>query len=235
MHPILFYGVPSGCSFGSIVALEWRGAPYQLCRVEMPGEVTGAAYRTINPLAETPTLRTAGGALLRESTAILAHLAHAADPRDPDTDRTNQWLGYLATTLFSAFSPLWYTLEHPTGDDAPALTRFGAAKVDKAFAGLELALGDGPYLLGARRTVADAYFAGIARWTDYHRVVDRRAYPRVEALVARLEADPGVQFAHAIEAGTPATSAGGFRGHVALADLAAQLTSASDARASRGA
>ncbi|GMU06544.1 hypothetical protein [Corallococcus caeni] len=26
--PILFYGVPSGCSFGSIVALEWLGRPY---------------------------------------------------------------------------------------------------------------------------------------------------------------------------------------------------------------
>ena len=33
--PILYYGVPSGCSFGSIVALEWLGQPYALSRIEM--------------------------------------------------------------------------------------------------------------------------------------------------------------------------------------------------------
>ena len=36
MEPVLFYGVPSGCSFGSIVALEWLGIPYKLCRIDMP-------------------------------------------------------------------------------------------------------------------------------------------------------------------------------------------------------
>ncbi|MCR7705994.1 glutathione S-transferase, partial [Pseudomonas aeruginosa] len=35
MEPVLFYGVPHGCSFGSIVALEWLGRPYRLCRIEM--------------------------------------------------------------------------------------------------------------------------------------------------------------------------------------------------------
>ena len=39
MTPILFYGVPSGCSFGSIVALEWLRQPYHLCRIDMPGQV----------------------------------------------------------------------------------------------------------------------------------------------------------------------------------------------------
>ncbi|MFC6980781.1 hypothetical protein [Microbulbifer taiwanensis] len=49
MTPVLFYGVPSGCSFGSIVALEWLGKPYQLCRVEMPEAATSDSYRRINP------------------------------------------------------------------------------------------------------------------------------------------------------------------------------------------
>jgi glutathione S-transferase len=35
MQRVLFYGVPQGSSFGSIVALEWLGQPYQLCRIEM--------------------------------------------------------------------------------------------------------------------------------------------------------------------------------------------------------
>ena len=36
MEPVLLYGVPQGCSFGSIVALEWLNQPYRLCRINMP-------------------------------------------------------------------------------------------------------------------------------------------------------------------------------------------------------
>ena len=35
MEPVLFYGVPGGCSLASIIALEWLGQPYKLCRIEM--------------------------------------------------------------------------------------------------------------------------------------------------------------------------------------------------------
>ena len=35
MQTVLFYGVPQGCSFGAIVALEWLQQPYYLSRVEM--------------------------------------------------------------------------------------------------------------------------------------------------------------------------------------------------------
>ncbi|MEQ9607333.1 MAG: glutathione S-transferase N-terminal domain-containing protein, partial [Kiloniellaceae bacterium] len=74
MHPILFYGVPEGCSLGSIVALEWSGQPYRLCRVQMPEVVSGAAYRRLNPVGETPTLMTARGDVISESLAILNHI-----------------------------------------------------------------------------------------------------------------------------------------------------------------
>lgn len=62
MKPILlFYGVPEGCSFGAIVALEWSGLPYQLCRIQMPEVVSSEAFKRINPVGETPSLRTADG------------------------------------------------------------------------------------------------------------------------------------------------------------------------------
>ncbi|MFP3334919.1 hypothetical protein SB761_29940, partial [Pseudomonas sp. SIMBA_064] len=35
----------------------------------------------------------------------------------------------------------------------------------------------------------DAYFSGIARWADYHAVVERDAFPRIAALRARLADD----------------------------------------------
>jgi len=223
MEPILFYGVPSGCSFGSIVALEWLGEPYRLSRVEMPEVVQGEVYRRLNPVGETPTLLTADGRLISESMAILNHLGAGGIDQGlafaqgtPGFDRLNQALAFLNTTFFNAFSPLWYALEHGIeGAERDALRAYGAAKVAKAHADLEAMLGTQDWLLGDR-TLADAYFIGIARWTKYHDVVDRLDYPGLQRLFERLEADPAVQFAHAIEHGEPARSTGGFRGEIRL-------------------
>ena len=84
-------------------------------------------------------------------------------------------------------------------------------------------LGDQPWLLGEHKTLADAYFIGIARWTRYHDVVDRRDYPNLQRLFDKLEADPAVIFAHAIEKQQPATSAGGFLGEVGLQQMLSKL------------
>jgi len=224
MDQILFYGVPSGCSFGSIVALEWLGEPYRLCRIEMPGMVQSEAYRRLNPVGETPTLMTADGRLVSESMAILNHLGPRGIEKGlsfaqgtPGFDRLNQALAFLNTSFFNAFSPLWYAMEHGVdGPERDTLRAYGAAKVRKAHANLEAMLGAGDWLLGDRRTLADAYFIGIARWTQYHDVVDRRDYPGLQRLFERLEADPAVQFAHAIEHGQPARSTGAFRGEIGL-------------------
>ncbi|WNL46190.1 glutathione S-transferase family protein [Dyella sp. BiH032] len=224
MTPILFYGVPSGCSFGSIVALEWLGQPYRLCRVEMPRDVTTDTFKRINPVAETPALLTADGRTLSESAAILHHLGALGLDRglafpqgSPGFDRFNQVLGFLNTTFFSAFGPLWHVLEHGSeGEEKRVLTDYGRARVARAHALLDEMLGDRPWLAGEQRTVADAYFAGIARWTDYHDVAGRMGYPRLQRLFEKLEADPAVAFAHAIEGQREARSAGGFLGEVAL-------------------
>ena len=103
------------------------------------------------------------------------------------------------------------------------VSAYGAAKVAKAHADLERMLGDKDWLLGDRPTLADAYFAGIARWTKYHDVVDRRDYPGLQHLFEKLEADPAVRFAHAIERGDTAVSSGGFRGEVTLDVVLRQL------------
>lgn len=230
MSPILFYGVPSGCSFGSIVALEWLGRPYRLSRVEMPEGFT-EEYLRINPAAETPALITADGKALSESMAILNHIAALGIDRGlgfaqgtTDFDRLNRMLAWLNTTFFNAFAPLWHVLEHDVeGAARDALVQYGRDKVIKAHAQLEAMLGGQPWLLGEQRTLADAYFIGIARWTKYHDVVDRRDYPNLQRLYGALEADPAVAFAHAIEQQTPATSSGGFQGHASLQEALRSL------------
>ncbi len=234
MTPVLFYGVPEGCSFGSIVALEWSGLPYHLCRIEMPAEVGSPAYRRVNPVAETPSLLTGDGRLVSESVAILHHIG--ARSRDPHLvprqgtaafDRFNQRLAFLNTGFFESFAGLWYALEHGLSEAEQApLKRMSHRKVHKAHADLEALLGDDPWLAGEQRSAVDAYFMGIARWNDFHQVLDRRAFPRLHRLHARLLDEPGVRFAHAIEHGEPAASAGGFQGHVRLQEALAVRTPA---------
>lgn len=231
MSPILFYGVPSGCSFGSIVALEWLGQPYRLSRIEMPEVVTSEAFRRINPIGETPTLLTAGGASISESMAILNHIGARGIDRKlafaqgtPEFDRLNQMLAFLNTTFFNAYVPLWYALEHGSdGVEKQVLTEFGHAKVRKAHADLSALLGDKPWLLGEHRTLADAYFIGIARWNEYHQAVDRRDYPNLQRLYEKLEADPAVIFAHAVEDQRATVSAGGFAGEVSFDQVLVDL------------
>ena len=230
MTPILFYGVPSGCSFGSIVALEWLGLPYRLCRIEMPEVVSGPAYRRLNPVGETPTLLTAGGHAVSESLAILNHLSGQAlgpdgpfAPGRPAFDRQNQMLAFLNTTYFGAFAPLWYAYE--TQGDATStqvLRTYGADQVAKAHAHLDMLIGKGPWLLGAERSLADAYFAGIARWTSYHDVDGLANHPALQALYERLQDDPAVRFAHAIERQEAAQTSGRFQGEVSLDEALAE-------------
>jgi glutathione S-transferase len=230
----LFYGVPEGCSFGSIVALEWSGAKYHLCRIGMPEVVSTEDYKRINPIGETPTLMLPDGGLLSESMAILGHIAAKTtgkglgfEPGSPDDDRLKRMLAFLNTSFFNAFSPLWYALEHEMTDEAKsALRDYGIARVERAHAQLETLMSGKEWLIGDKRSLADAYFMGIARWNDFHKVVDRRQFPALNSLYQRMLEDPAVRFAHAIEHEEPATSAGGFLGHVSLDEVLGRMSKA---------
>lgn len=227
MAPVLFYGVPSGCSFGSIVALEWLGEPYLLSRVEMIKEdFMSGDYRFINPVGETPAFITETGEVLTESLAILNHIgASGIDAKlayaqgTPEFDNLNRMLAFLNTTFFASFGALWHIYEHGGEDAAKAALRdYGRFKVVKAHADLDRMLGDKEWLLGDHKTLADAYFMGIARWADYHDVVDRKDYPNLSRLFEKLENDPAVRFAHAIEDEQPVQSTGGYRGHISATE-----------------
>lgn len=107
MEPVLLYGVPQGCSFGSIVALEWLGQPYRLCRINMPGDMQSDLYARINPVRETPALLLEDGTVLTESAAILQNIATRGIDRGlgfkqgtREYDRLNQVIAFLNTTYF---------------------------------------------------------------------------------------------------------------------------------------
>lgn len=61
MEPILHHGAPQGCSFGTIVALEWLCRPYRLLRQEFSAQA--------GPMLQV------GGKFLHDCRAILRYLA----------------------------------------------------------------------------------------------------------------------------------------------------------------
>ena len=231
MEPVLFYGIPQGCSFGSIVALEWLNQPYRLCRVNMLEDMQSDLYAQVNPARETPVLLLEDGRTLTQSAAILQNIAARGIKQGlgfaqgtRESDHLNQQLAFLTTTFFSSFSQLWHAYKMVEKPPVQTMLReLGKAAVAKAHARVEAMLAKTEWLAGNQRTIADAYFIGVARWANYHRVLDHRDYPNLHRLVQRLEADPAVIFAHAIEDERPATSSGGFRGHVTLEELRPRL------------
>jgi glutathione S-transferase len=62
-------------------------------------------------------------------------------------------------------------------------------------ASVEAAIGDGPFLLGERFTMADVIFGGTVRYMLRFKMIDAR--PRLVDYVARLEARPTLQAADA--------------------------------------
>ena len=228
MEPILLYGFPSGSSMGLVAALEWLGKPYRLCRVDMFGEMREPSYRRINPRIETPALITDEGRILTETMAIALRLAArdsdnriSFDPMSHEADRMHQTMAFINTGFTGAFSPLWTALEMEEDDPAEKalLRRIGTDAVLKRHDRLEEMIDETGFLLADHPTLADGLLIGVARWLDVHGVGPADRWPRLSALRGRLERDPAVIYATALENGERAAGNGSCRGHIPLAEV----------------
>ncbi|MGE7472453.1 glutathione S-transferase family protein [Bosea sp. NPDC003192] len=228
MEPILVYGYPSGTSMGLVAALEWLGQPFRLSRVDMLGEMREPPYKRINQRVETPVLITDQGRPLTETMAIAAYLEArdterkiSFEPLSPEADRMHQLMGFLNTGFTGAFTPLWVALElpEPDPDFEAALRRFGRERVIERHDRLEEMLDGSRWLAGDKHTLADGLLVGVARWLEYHKVADISRWPKLQALRKRVESDPAVAFATALENGETPAGEGAFKGHVPLADV----------------
>lgn len=228
MEPILLYGFPAGSSMGLVAALEWLGQPYRLSRVDMLGEMREPAYARINARHETPALITEDGRALTETVAIAAwieardserHLSFA--PKSAEADRMHQLLAYVNTGFTGAFGPLWFALEmeKPDPQMQAVLRRFGNEAVIERHDKLEAMIGETPFLVGERPSLADGVLIGVARWLDFHKVAEPERWPRLLAVRRRIEADPAVQFALAIEDGQTPTGSGALLGQMPLSEV----------------
>lgn len=228
MEPILLYGFPAGSSMGLVAALEWLGQPYRLSRVDMLGDMRLPSYARINGRHETPVLITEDGRALTETMAITAWM-EARDterrisfaPQSAEADRMHQLLAFVNTGFTGAFSPLWFALEmaEPDPQMQAVLRRYGNKAVIDRHDKLEAMLEDAPFLVGERPSLADGVLIGIARWLDYHKVAEPERWPHLLKVRQRIEAEPAVQFALAIEDGQTPAGTGALLGQIALSEV----------------
>ena len=230
MTPILVYGFPQGSSLGLVIALEWLGQPYRLCRVDMLSEMKNAHYARLNDRQETPVLITGEGQVVTETMAIAAWMQardtqhHLSYPQGSANHlRMVQIAAFINTSFTAAFVPLWIAMEGSLGPAANDLLRtIGIAGVKKRYDQLEAMVGDTPYLVGERPSIADAIFIGVARWLDVHQVAARSAWPKLDRIRSRIEALPAYQFAERVELGEAATSTT-LQGEVPLDEVIASF------------
>lgn len=206
MSPVLFY-TPGTCALACMVALEWRGEPYDACHVSR--EARGSAeYERINPKRQVPALRV-DGRILVEVNAILAHVADRAPSAGilppngtPERDLANQWLSYLGSGFHAAFWPFYnpqrYTRD-PAGHDAVKGAAVDAIRRELAFVDAHLAKNE--RILGDVPSVLDGYLYAMARWgVD---ALDLKEFPEVSRHMKLLAADPKIRVGLAIERGRP--------------------------------
>ena len=232
MEPILLYGFPAGSSMGLVAAFEKLGKPYRLCRVDMLADMKNDAYASLNGRQETPVLITDDGRKLTETMAIAAWMEArdaerriSFEPLTPEADRMHQLMAFVNTGFTSAFSPLWAAMEmeNPAPQLVERLREYGLMSVVERHEKLEAMIGDGPFLVGDAMTLADTTLIGVARWAEFHEAIDPGAYPKLAALRRRIEAEPEVRYAQAVEDGEMPAGSGACLGHVPLADVIARF------------
>lgn len=167
----LYWRERSG-SFGPHAVIAELGLPVAEVRVDSKaGHNRRADYLALNPMGRIPALVLEDGQVMTESAAIALHLAesHPAAglvplPGDPARPLLLRWLFFAVASLYEPdlrYSyPDRYTTD-PAG--AEGVKQAGYRDVDRHWAIMAEAYGEGPWLLG-RYSLIDPYIAMMAAW-----------------------------------------------------------------------
>ena len=195
----LYYS-PGACSLADHIVLEWIGRPYDAVRVTRE-ERRQPAFLAINPAAAVPALEHDGWVLTQNS-AILNYLADLHPDAGLGGDGTprgraevNRWLAFANSDVHPAFHPLFGSTAY-LGDEAMVERSKEAAreKVRTLYLRADAHLAGRHWLANDTRSIADPYLYVTTRWARMTGV-DMGGMPNLDAFVARMESDAGVQAA----------------------------------------
>jgi glutathione S-transferase len=193
---ITLYHHPFSRAANVVWMLEELGLPYSLEYVDiLAGAQKSPEFLALNTMGKLPTL-VDDGVVVTESSAIGLYLAdryssgHLAPALD-DVSRATylRWICYAPSVIEPcayAHSAKW--------DYKPGSAGWGTW--ESMLDTVQAAIGDGPWLLGDRFTMADIIFGGTVRYMLQFGMLETR--PSFEAYVARLNARPANERAQAI-------------------------------------
>jgi glutathione S-transferase len=171
----LFYAAHT-CSLATHIALEDAGADYTTSRIEFAKEQQKSAdYLKVNPKARVPALVTDRG-ILTETPAMLAYVAQSfpaaqlAPLDDPFAFAEVQaFNSYLCSSLHVAHAHRMRGYRWVDGNDKAAIAamqRKVPESVSEGFALVEREMLKGPWVMGERYTICDAYLFTLAQWLE---------------------------------------------------------------------
>ena len=195
----LFYA-PRTCALASHIALEEAAAPYQALRLDFSqNEQQKPEYLALNPKGRVPALVTEQG-VLTETPAILVFVAQSF-PR-AELAPSHDAFAFAQLSAFNSYLCSTVHVAHAHGRrgyrwaDDPAAIEAMKRKVPETmaacFALIERDMLAGPWVLGERYSVADAYLFTITEWLEGDGV-DVSKFPKTQAHQQRMRERPAVQ------------------------------------------
>ena len=193
------FSMAGTCALSVHIVLEWIGAPFEVDVMER-GENHGAGYLAINSSGQVPALLLDDGQVLTEAAAILPFLADSFPAAGLAPQATPlgryalaQLLSVLTGEVHVAFKPFFMPQRFITDEAQFDAVRAQAFVVlAPMLAELDARIGMSEFVLGARRSVADAYLYVLLRWVD--NAPDGIApYRNLARYRAAAEEDPAVQ------------------------------------------
>jgi len=193
--------VPKLCSLVPNIVLHELGIDFELTFVDPKTKRTakGDDLHSIHALGYVPLLRLEDGTVLGETATIVRHLADTYPERRlaPEVGtrerlRLEELLVFVATELHKGVAP-FTIMRNPSEDTRAWAAERLAARIDF----LEGKLGEQPYFIGERFTIADAYAFWAVRNAAV--LIKRELPPRLRTFVERVGARPAVLAAEEAE------------------------------------
>ena len=190
---LTLHSAPGACSLAAHIALREAGAEFELIRVDFAAnQQRSPEYLALNPKGRVPLLTGPQGALT-ETPAILAWIAQTYP--DAALAPTNAW-DFARMQAFNAYICATLHVNHAHGrrasrwtDDEAAMATMVAKvpqTVGDSFAHIETESFEGPWVMGAGFSVADAYLYTVARWMEVDKL-DPARFPRLRDHRARMQ------------------------------------------------
>lgn len=189
------YFSPGACSLAPHIVLREAGYRFDLDKLDRATKHTasGEDYNQINPNGYVPALRLDDGQVLTEGSVILQYLADqkpesglAPKAGTLERYRLMEWLNFISSEVHKTLGALFNPKITPEWRENQ-IGLFGR-RADH----LVRALGNKPYLMGEKFSVADAYLYTVLSWTGFLKV-DMSKWPTLKDYMARINARPAVK------------------------------------------